>query len=62
MRAWHISILLLLLVIMLAACSSGVKSGSQAPDFTIKDIFTGDEITLSHFRGRPVLIYFFASW
>jgi len=32
-----------------------------APDFTLKTL-DGDEISLSQFRGQPVLINFWASW
>ncbi len=37
------------------------KVGAQAPDFTLKDL-NGQEVTLSNFRGQPVLINFWATW
>ena len=35
--------------------------GNPAPDFTLKSL-DGGQITLSEYRGRPVLINFWASW
>ncbi len=35
--------------------------GKQAPDFTLKDQ-RGHPVTLSTFRGRPVLLNFWAPW
>ena len=35
--------------------------GDLAPDFTLKNL-QGEEVTLSDYRGRPVLINFWATW
>ncbi len=35
--------------------------GKQAPDFTLP-MLNGTEVSLSQFRGQPVLINFWASW
>jgi peroxiredoxin len=35
--------------------------GSPAPDFTIKTL-AGDTVVLSRYRGRPVMVNFWASW
>jgi peroxiredoxin Q/BCP len=35
-----------------------VREGEAAPDFTLRDD-AGDEVTLSSFRGRPVILYFY---
>jgi len=32
-----------------------------APGFTLKDL-NGTKVSLSQFRGRPVLLYFWATW
>ena len=37
------------------------KIGSLAPDFRGRDL-SGNEVTLSSLRGRPVVLTFFASW
>ncbi len=38
-----------------------LQLGEVAPDFTLKQL-AGGEASLSEFRGRPVLINFWASW
>lgn len=53
--------LLLSCVLLMLACSS-LPDEFPAPDFTVEDIFTGDEIRLADYKGRPVVLYFFASW
>ncbi|MFQ5855597.1 MAG: TlpA family protein disulfide reductase [Anaerolineae bacterium] len=35
--------------------------GDPAPDFTLKNL-EGEEVSLSDFKGRPVLINFWATW
>ena len=37
------------------------RVGSQAPDFTLKDL-QGNQVRLSALRGRPVMINFWATW
>lgn len=37
-------------------------AGAPAPDFTLTVFDTGETITLSELRGRPVTLDFFASW
>lgn len=55
----HLSILVL---IFLALSCTRLPDEFPAPDFSVEDIFTGEEIHLESFRGRPVVLYFFASW
>ena len=38
-----------------------LKPGTPAPDFTLNDI-TGKPVSLSSFRGRKVVLVFWASW
>jgi len=54
--------LLLPLLIVLTACSSGPDVPFPSVDFNLEDVFTGDEIHLAGYHGQPVLLYFFASW
>ena len=35
-----------------------VEEGKEAPDFTLKSD-AGEEVTLSHLRGKPVVLYFY---
>lgn len=46
-----------------AACtkSGALDIGSSAPDFTLKDT-DGNTVKLSDFKGRAVILNFFASW
>ncbi len=39
-----------------------LKSGTLAPAFSLPDLDGGGPVTLSAFRGRPVIVDFFASW
>ena len=43
------------------AAAGGAVVGEQAPGFTLTAL-DGDEVTLSAYRGRPLLINFWASW
>ena len=39
----------------------GYKVGQQAPDFTLTTA-AGEDLTLGSLQGRPVILYFFATW
>ncbi len=56
-----LSVLMLISVFSISR-SNGLPERFPAPDFILKDIFTGEDITLSDYKGRPVILYFFASW
>jgi peroxiredoxin len=51
------------LALLLAASSrlAAQTMGSPAPDFTAKTL-TGDTVVLSRYRGRPLMLNFWASW
>lgn len=54
------------LLLILAFCCSlatyaQVNTGTQAPDFTLKDL-NNTAVKLSDFRGKVVLVDFWASW
>lgn len=34
----------------------------EAPGFSLKELLDGKQISLSDFRGKPVLIVFWATW
>lgn len=36
--------------------------GKPAPTFNIKDLSTGERVTMDRFKGRPMVINFWASW
>lgn len=40
---------------------AGQAPGDSVPDFTLKTL-DGDTVRLFEFRGRPVVIYFWATW
>lgn len=47
---------------LLAGCTNrGPQSDTQAPDFTLKDL-GGKKVTLSEYRGKVVLLEFWATW
>lgn len=39
----------------------GLKIATEAPDFTLKDL-SGQSISLSDYRGRKVILNFWATW
>ncbi len=53
---------LLSLLIFIAACTKGPPVPFPAFDFTLEDVFTGEDIHLAELKGKPVLLYYFASW
>ena len=44
-----------------AAASSSQASKTSAPDFTVQDA-GGNHVSLSDFKGKPVVLNFWASW
>ncbi len=36
--------------------------GKQAPDFTMTQLDTGEEVSISDYLGRPILINYWATW
>ncbi len=40
----------------------GIKAGLYPPDFTLKDVVTGEEISIRDYTGKRVLIMFWATW
>ncbi|MFA6093915.1 MAG: TlpA disulfide reductase family protein [Elusimicrobiota bacterium] len=50
-----------LLWLFLGRSAGGPKLGTQAPDFTLSDL-SGRKVRLSEFRGRVVLLDFWATW
>lgn len=44
-----------------AAPAGGIPAGAPAPDFTLVTA-TGEAVRLSDFRGRPVVLNFWATW
>jgi cytochrome c biogenesis protein CcmG/thiol:disulfide interchange protein DsbE len=53
---------LILTTVLLVGCSSQAPPGTElAPDFQLPNL-EGQSISLSDFRGEPVLVNFWASW
>lgn len=51
-----------LLLLSVISCSNGFPPEFPAADFTLKSPQTGDTVTYSDLKGRPVIIYWFTSW
>ena len=64
-QIWRITMLTITVLVLLTGCSVGfTKDTTQektAPDFHLKNL-DGQMVSLSEFRGKPVLINFWASW
>ncbi len=41
---------------------AGLGIGDRPPDFTLPDLYTGDPVSLSDYRGRKAVFYMWASW
>ena len=53
--------ILALLILFSVSAAAQVKEGENAPNFTLKNL-DGKEISLNQFRGKHVLINFWATW
>ena len=53
--------ILALLILFSVSATAQVKEGDNAPNFTLKNL-DGKEISLNQFRGKHVLINFWATW
>jgi hypothetical protein len=51
-----------LFLAFLFSCSDGFPPEFPAPEFALKSPLTGEEASLETIRGRPAIIYWFASW
>ena len=40
----------------------GLGIGARPPDFTLPDLYTGELVSLSDYRGRKAVFYMWASW
>ena len=49
-------VLALILFFTIGTAFAALKIGDTAPDFTLPDIRTGDEVSLSDFRGQVVIM------
>jgi hypothetical protein len=58
----YLLLLSLSLLIFIVACTKGPDVPFPAFDFSLEDVFTGEDIHLAELKGKPVLLYYFASW
>ena len=51
----------LMISLFVLGCQDKVGAGPMAPDFSLKDML-GNEVSLKQFRGKVVLLDFWATW
>ncbi|MDL2298817.1 TlpA family protein disulfide reductase [Synergistaceae bacterium OttesenSCG-928-D05] len=54
-------VLIIALVLFTATAATALEIGAQVPNFTLSDM-DGKKVSLEDFRGKPVLLNFWASW
>ena len=54
-------LLFIWLFILYAGCQKEVEAGPTAPDFSLKDL-SGNTVSLTSYRGKVVLLDFWATW
>jgi len=62
-KSWAKLLSIVAAIVLLGACgqSSAIEIGRDAPDFTLTDT-GGQKVSLSDFKGKAVILNFFASW
>jgi len=58
-RLFRITVRMLVAAVCILALTSQVWADKPAPDFTLKDVLTGKDYTLSQLKGKVVVINFF---
>ena len=48
-------------ILVIVGCQKEVEAGPTAPDFSLKDL-SGKTVTLEQYRGKVVLLDFWATW
>jgi len=44
------------------AVEAGLGIGQRPPEFTLPDLYTGEPVSLSAYRGKKTVFYMWASW
>jgi thiol-disulfide isomerase/thioredoxin len=61
-HGFYLGIVLCACAISVNAAPSGPAVGSIAPDFKVRNLVTGEDVTLSSEHGKVVILTFWASW
>ncbi|MEK7852060.1 MAG: hypothetical protein AAB275_09275 [Deltaproteobacteria bacterium] len=61
LHKWLLIFLALPIAVAMTGCKGKEVIGTPAVDFILEGI-NGGQIKYSELKGRPVLLYFFASW
>ena len=62
LKLTSLPIIIFLLLVFISACGKGQSLlENKAPDFTL-NMIDGGQIGLTELSGKPLILYFFASW
>ncbi len=61
-RTLGIGVVCILLGCSKSAPSAGLEDGNIAPDFTVQEVGTDKKVSLKDYKGKVVLIDFWATW
>ena len=58
----RLAVALIVIAMAAMACGDGLPPEFPAPDFKLKSPMTGKVVTQKDIKGKPTMVYWYASW